>query len=200
MVRRDLQVNFTQTLDLHLVTPERASLLRRLKASNSRFTRRVYHFSLNDAESLDAVRQKYDLFGFTSRDNAEFVCMYGYDTTLAEDVARFRFLRSLPGAYVFVQEYRPVPWEPAPEVDRFFSEDPDRLIRELVRICFPQNMKSMEKYYHWLSKRYARQFGRLNEDLVETIFKYNRRTEKGVYVATLAHTIPRREALGFGPR
>lgn len=200
MVRRDLQVNFTQTLDLSLVNPERARLLRRLKASNSRFTRRVYHFSLNDAERLDAVRQKYELFGFTSRDNAEFVCMYGYDTTLAEDVARFRFLRSLPGAYVFVQEYRPVPWEPAPEVDRFFGEDPDRLIRELVRICFPQNMKSMEKYYRWLSKRYARQFGRLNEDLVETIFKYNRRTEKGVYVATLAHTIPRREALGFGPR
>jgi len=32
------------------------------------------------------------------RDNVEFVCMYGFNTSLADDVKRFRFLRSLPGA------------------------------------------------------------------------------------------------------
>jgi hypothetical protein len=32
--------------------------------------------------------------------------MYGFNTSLAEDVERFRCLRAIPGAYVFVQEYR----------------------------------------------------------------------------------------------
>ncbi len=197
MVRRDIRVNFNQTLDLRLVTPERARLLRRVRCSNVRFTRPVIHFSLNDARNLELVRDRYELLGFTAGDNVEFVCMYGYDTTLEEDVERFRFLRSLPGAYVFVQEYRPVGDMPRPEVPDFFGPDPDRLIRELVSICFPQNMKSMEKYYRWLSRRYAQRFGRLNGDLVDTIFRYNRRAEKGLYLATLAHTLDPREAPGL---
>jgi hypothetical protein len=74
-----------------------------------RFTRRVYYFSLKDNRNLDQVRCKYEMFGFTPRGNVEFVCMYGCDTTLAQDVERFRFLRSLPGAYVYVQPYSPPP-------------------------------------------------------------------------------------------
>lgn len=199
MVRRDLQVNFNQTLDLRLVDAERAALLRRLRCSNTRFTRRATHFSLNHAKGLDALRQKYNLFGFRGDDNVEFVCMYGYDTTLAEDVARFRFLRSLPGAYVFVQEYRPLPGGPAAEVQDFFGADPDPLLRELVSICFTQNMKSMEKYYRWVSRKYAQTYGRLHHDLVETIFRYNQRWRKGVYLATLAGTVSKAEGLGTGP-
>ena len=199
LVRRELQVNFNQTLDLRLVNPERAAFLRRLRCSNTRFTRPAIHFSLNHAEGLDDLRQRYELFGFRSRDNVEFVCMYGYDTTLEQDVARFRFLRSLPGAYVFVQEYRPLPGGPVPRVPGFFGPDPDPLLRELVSICFAQNMKSMEKYYRWLSRKYAETYGRLNHDLMETIFRYNHRWKKGVYVATLAGTIPKAEALGGGP-
>ncbi len=49
---------------------------------------------------MDQVRRNYQLFGFTSKDNVEFLCMYGYNTTLEEDVERFRFLRGLPGAVV----------------------------------------------------------------------------------------------------
>jgi len=196
MVRREIQVNFTQTLDLRFVNRTMATLIRRVRSSNTRFTRPVLHFSLNDARRLEGVREKYDLFGFKASDHVEFVCMYGYDTTLEEDVTRFRFLRSLPGAYVFVQEYRPVGSAPVPEVPDFFGPAPDRLISELVSICFAQNMKSMENYYRWLSRRYALQFGRLHEALVNTIFRYNNRSAKGVYLATLAHTVDRREALG----
>jgi hypothetical protein len=74
------------------------------------------------------------------------------------------------------------------------------LIREIVGILFTQNMKSMERYYRWLSYRYALRFGRLNGDLVETIFRYNKRSEKGVYLATLAHTLRLRDAPGLGPK
>ena len=51
-------------------------------------------------------------------------------------------------------------------------------------------MKSMEKYYRWLSKRYVQHFGRLHKGLVDTIFRYNNRDRKGRYIATLAGTRP----------
>ncbi len=186
MAERGILVNFTQTLDLRFVTRRRAELLRRIGSSNTRFNRSNYYFSLNDTKNLPLVREKYDLFRFSWRDNVEFICMYGYNTTLAEDVARFRFLRALPGAYVFTQRYRPVPGGPPPETSGFFEGDPDRLISELISIQFTQNMKSMETYYRWVSRFYAETFGQLHMPLVDTIFRYNRREKKGDYIATLA--------------
>ncbi|MHC1728264.1 MAG: hypothetical protein AB9866_20040 [Syntrophobacteraceae bacterium] len=186
MVEADVMVNFTQTLDLRFVDHAKAGLLRRIKCFNTRFTRPNYYFSLNDDSNLAFVKEKYDLFGFTARDDVEFVCMYGFNTTLAGDVARFRFLRSLPGAYVFTQRYRPVPGGPLPDTTRFFEGDPDRLIDELISIVFTQNMKSMETYYRWVSREYAATFGRLHRPLVDTIFRYNHRQTKGRYIATLA--------------
>jgi len=126
------------------------------------------------------------LFGFASKDNVAFVCMYGFNTTLAEDLRRFRFLRTLPGAYVFTQKYQPVPGGPQPDIARFFEGDPDRMIAELIKIEFTQNMKSMETYYRWISRGYAQTFGKLHMPLVDTIFRYNRKHMKGRYIATLA--------------
>jgi len=189
MASRRIQVNFTQTLDIRLVDRKRADLLKRIHCSNTRFTRRNYHFSLNDCSGLDLVLEKYGLFDFRASDNVEFICMYGYRTTLAEDLERFRFLRSLPGAYVFVQCYQPIPNGPEPSMDGFFDGAVDRLIDELVTVQFTQNMKSMEKYYRWLSRLYAERFGRLHRQLVDTIFRYNNRPGKGRYIETLAGTI-----------
>ena len=186
MVSRNIMVNFTQTLDLRFVDRDRAALLRRIRCSNTRFTRSNYHFSLNDCRHLDFVRKKYEMFGFSSKDNVEFVCMYGFNTTLAEDLERFRFLRSLRGAYVFTQEYQPIPGGPPPKIGRFFEDDPDRLITELIKIHFTQNMKSMEKYYRWVSRKYAEIFGILHMPLIDTIFRYNRRHLKGRYIETMA--------------
>ncbi len=188
MTRGNLQVNFTQTLDIRSLDKEKAQILKRIHCSNSNFTRRIYHFSLNDARNLNQLRRKYELLDFTSRDNVEFICMYGYNTTLAEDVERFSFLRSLPGAYVFVQEYQPILGGPKPDLVGFFDDNTDELIDTLVKICFPQNMKSMEKYYRWLSKRYVLAFGALHKGLVDTIFRYNYRDRKGMYISTLAGT------------
>ncbi len=186
MAARDLMVNFTQTLDLRLVDQESVRLLRRIHCCNLRFTRRAYHFSLNDARNLNEMQRKYGMFGFTPKDNVEFVCMYGFNTTLAEDVERFRFLRSLPGAYVFVQEYRPILGGPPADLTDFFDEHADELIDQLIRIMFSQNMKSMERYYRWVSMRYAQTFGRLHQGLVDTIFRYNNRERRGHYLAHMA--------------
>ncbi|MHC1743061.1 MAG: hypothetical protein AB9873_08520 [Syntrophobacteraceae bacterium] len=185
MAARNVAVNFSQTLDLRLVDGEKASLLKRIRCSNTRFTRPVYHFSLNDANNLDEIGRKYALFGLTPKDNAEFVCMYGFNTTLAEDLERFRFLISLPGAYVFVQRYRPIPGGPPAQLERFFDEHADEHLDKLIQIVFRQNMKSMECYYRWVSREYARAFGKLHKGLVDTIFKYNNRENKGIYMATM---------------
>jgi len=187
MAGRKVEVNFNQTLDLKLIDREKARLLKRIRCSNLRFTRRVYHFSLNENRNLDELRRKYQLFGFGSRENVEFICMYGFNTSLAEDVERFRFLRSLPGAYVFVQEYLPIPGGPPPNTADFFDGRADELIDQLVRILFPQNMKSMEKYYRWVSREYVRTFGRLHLGLVDTIFRYNHRQDRGLYIARMAN-------------
>ena len=188
MASRNIQVNFTQTLDFRMLDRRKAALLRQIKCSNLRFTRSVYHFSLNNNKGIKQLARKYKMFRFTPQDNVEFICMYGFNTTLAEDVARFRFLRSLPGAYVFVQQYQPILGGPPTAPIPFFDENADDLIDELVGIVFTQNMKSMEKYYRWVSKRYAETFGRLHKNLVDTIFKYNDRGRKGKYIATLAGT------------
>jgi hypothetical protein len=185
LVKRGLAVNFNQTLDLRLLTPEAAALLRRLHCANSTFTRRNLYFSLNDSRHLDLMRERYALLQARSNDNVAFVCMYGFSTTLAEDVARFRFLRSLPGAYVFVQRYLPVLGGPAPDHHRLFDDRADALLKELVRIVFRQNMKSMETYYRWLAIQYAAQCGRIHSELVETLFRYNARSRMGRFVGRL---------------
>ncbi len=190
MVKRNIEVNFNQTLDIRLIDKEKAKLLKRIRPSNVRFTRRVYHFSLNDTGNLDLVRRKYQQLKFTHSDNVEFICMYGYNTTLANDLERFRFLRSLPGAYVFVQRYQPIREGPPPDLSNFFDDHADDHIDELTNILFPQNMKSMEKYYRWLSKLYAQTFGKLHTGLVDTIFRYNNRQSKGRYIASLARLKP----------
>jgi hypothetical protein len=111
--------------------------------------------------------------------------MYGFNTTLAEDVARFRFLRSLPGAYVFVQRYLPALGGPPPDYGGLFDDRADALLTELVRIIFRQNMKSMETYYRWLAIQYATQCGRIHAELIETLFRYNARQRMGRFVARL---------------
>ncbi len=190
MIRRDIEVNFNQTLDIHLLDNQTADLLRRIQCRDVRFKRNNYYFSLNDARRLDGVRRQYDQLGFRTSDNVEFICMYGYNTTLAQDLDRFRFLRSLPGAYVFVQRYQPFPGAPVAKPKHYFDDNADELLDELVSIVFTQNMKSMEVYYRWVSKAYAVAFGKLHKGLVDTIFRYNNRHRKGRYLATLADTRP----------
>jgi hypothetical protein len=185
MAMKGIQVNFNQTLDIRFVDKERARLLKKIRCSNYNFTRNNYYFSLNGVDNLELVRRNYELFNFRCKDNVQFVCMYGYNTTLEEDVERFHFLRKLPGAYVFVQEYRPIIGREKPLQRQFFNDRTDELIDRLIRIIFPQNMKSMEQYYRWLNRLYYTTFGKLHAGLVNTIFRYNQRDRKNLYINAL---------------
>lgn len=185
MARRDIAVNFNQTLDVRMLTPESATLLRRIRCSNVSFSRPNYYFSLNDTRHLDLIRERYALLKPTRSNNIEFVCMYGFNTSLAEDVELFRFLKSLPGAYVFTQRYQPVHGGPPPKLDRLFDDDAPALLEQLVKIVFTQNMKSVETYYRWLAIQYAAQCGLIHDSLIKTLFRYNRRLEMPRFMSRL---------------
>jgi hypothetical protein len=185
MAAANLAVNFNQTLDLRLLTQRRANLLRRIHCSNAVFTRRCYHFSLNDTRGMETLRERLKVLSLCPEDNVEFVCMYGFRTTLAEDLARFQFLRSLPRSYVFVQRYQPPPGGPEPDLARFFDDRAEANLDALVKVVFPQNMKSMEVYYRWVCVLYARHRGRIHEALMDTLFRYNARHRRGAFTAKL---------------
>jgi len=87
-----------------------------------------------------------------------------------------------------MQKYLPIRGGPPAETLDFFGVHPDKRIDQLVDIVFTQNMKSVENYYRWVSKRYAKTYGRLHMRLVDTIFRYNQRYKKGEYIASLAGT------------
>ena len=80
----------------------------------------------------------------------------------------------------------PVHGGPQPKTANFFDDRADQLIDELIRIVFTQNMKSMEKYYRWVSERYVLTFGKIHKGLVDTIFRYNKRERKGFYLESMA--------------
>ncbi len=185
MVAKNIRVNFNQSLDILMLTRERAGLLKKIGSSNVDFKRINYSFSLNGNSNFEQVRRNYGMFYFKHRDNVKFICMYGYDTTLAEDVERFLFIRSLPGASVFVQQYKPVIGRVLTRNEFFFNDQADQLIDQLIKILFPQNMKSMEQYYRWLSALYFEKFGKFHFRLVDTIFRYNFRDQKHQYMATM---------------
>ncbi|KPA19726.1 radical SAM domain protein [Candidatus Magnetomorum sp. HK-1] len=182
MVQKNISVNFTQSLDLMLITKERAKMLRRIKCHNTKFTRNNYYFSLNNTDHLNLLRRNYGYFQFKPGENVEFIYMYGYNTTFQEDIDRLKFIKSLPAAYVFTQEYKSCLNGPQPKLSNFFDHDADRLIDELISINFSQNMKSMENYYRWISQKYVHQFKKIHHPLVDTIFRYNYRDKKGQYI------------------
>jgi hypothetical protein len=78
-----------------------------------------------------------------------------------------------------------------------FDERADALLDELVRIVFPQNMKSMETYYRWLALQYAAQRGRIHHRLVETLFRYNARPTMSGFLYRLEELTNPRAAVGL---
>lgn len=83
MVERDIAVNSNQMQDIRFLNQETAGLLKSIRCSNVAFTRRCLYFSLNDTRNLERVRKQYELLGCSRGDNVEFLCMYGFNTTLA---------------------------------------------------------------------------------------------------------------------
>jgi len=190
MIDKNLQVNFNQTLDIRYLDPENARLLQMTDSRNYTFTKRMYYFGMNSSGLIPVVEEKIRLLNRLRRSEIMFICMYGYNTTLSDDIKRFSFLQRL-GVSPFVQEFQPISGMPVPVVENYFDIEID----PLLTIYFRQNGRNFERFLKWVSRRYAEAFGELHMPLVDLIFKYNNKQYKHRYIATLAGTRAVREIL-----
>jgi hypothetical protein len=183
MIKKKLQVNFNQTLDIRLINKKNANLLQKIDSRNYSFTKRMYYFSFNTSDKIPVIKKKLKLLDSVKPAEIRFICMYGYDTTLSDDIERFSFLHKL-GTSPFVQRYQPVLGAHTLAIENYFDTDVDRLLQ----IHFPQNGRIFENFLKWVSRKYAEQFGILHMPLVDLIFKYNNRNSKHRYIESLAGT------------
>ncbi len=183
MINNKLQVNFNQTLDIRLINTRNANLLQKIDCKNYSFTKRMYYFSFNTADIIPVIKKKLKLLNSVKPTELRFICMYGYNTTLSDDIERFSFLQKIRSS-PFVQQYRPVLGAHTPEIENYFDADVDRLLK----IHFAQNGRIFEKFLRWVSTKYVKRFGNLHMPLVDLIFKYNNRYSKHRYIESLAGT------------
>jgi len=170
MVRRRYAVNFNQTLDIAYLTPEKYALLRRIDYRNARFTRSRIYFSCNHCGTVRRFFERKEMLRGFGQDAVCVVCIYGFDTSLAQDYERWMMLRRLM-LVPFFQEYWPVPGVPPRVPERFFDMDLDRVIR----LTFRSNGQNWEKYLRWLNRLYFATYGRYYLPLVRIIYRYNKK-------------------------
>jgi hypothetical protein len=183
IAKRELQVNFNQTLDIRYLTPGNAKLLKELDSRNYSFSKPMYYFSLNSSALIPVTAEKIKLLKGIKRHEIMFICMYGYNTTLSDDIKRFSFLQKL-GVSPFVQKFQPVDDSPVPKLENYF----DTGIDALLNIYFYLNGRNFEIFLKWVSRKYAAEFGKLHMPLVDLIFKYNHKPYKHRYIETMAGT------------
>jgi hypothetical protein len=183
IINKNLQINFNQTLDFRYLNTENAKLLLKIDSRNYTFTKRMYYFSLNSSDLIPIVKERLKLLDKLKRSEIMFICMYGYNTTLSDDIKRFSFLQKM-AVSPFVQEFQPINSLPVPVVDNYFDTDLD----PLLKIYFRQNGRNFERFLKWVSKKYVEEFEKLYMPLVDLIFKYNKKQYKHRYIATLAGT------------
>lgn len=104
---RNLKVNFTQGLDIRLVTDELASKLVRLRYRSSTFASNYIHFAFDSPSTEPIIRRGISTLlsaGFSPK-NLVFYVLVGYDTTFEEDMHRYRVLWDELGCWPFIMNY-----------------------------------------------------------------------------------------------
>lgn len=168
MVARELRVNFSQTLDIAYLTEDIYRVLANVASRNARFTRKRIYFSCNHPGTIKQFEKRRDMLKSFGEDGVSVVAMYGFDTSLSQDFARWRMFqrfRLVP----FFQEYWPIEGVPERLPKLFFDMDLDRV----MRMTFRSNGQNWEKYLRWLNRRYFQTFGRYYRPLLEIIYRYN---------------------------
>ncbi len=116
---RRLQVNFSQGLDIRLVTPENAAALAKVDFSNHHFASKQVHFAWDSMALEGAVRRGVEVL----RDagikpyRLMFYMLCGFDTTFEEDMHRFKTLREL-GCDPYVMTYEDLDGKPVEQDPR----------------------------------------------------------------------------------
>jgi len=108
IMENGLKANFSQGLDIRLLTVETAERLAQLK----RWRGIPWKFAFDHLNVEPAVRRGIQLLkdaGIDTRHNVQFYVLIGYDTTEEEDIYRCRLLKEL-GALPVIMKYRSTPW------------------------------------------------------------------------------------------
>ena len=168
MAERRLAVNFSQTLDISCLTETIYQRLLKVDYRNARFNRKRIYFSCNYPGTISHFMARRAMLKGFGHDAVSVVCIYGFDTRLSEDYARWMMLRRLR-LIPFFQEYWPISGVRARVPGDFFDMD----LNEMIRLTFRSNGKNWEKYLRWLNRLYYQTFGRYYLPLVEIIYRYN---------------------------
>lgn len=100
------KVDFNQGLDIRLMTPEKAEMLKRIKLKN-------LHFAWDRFEDKDKILPKFQMFkeitGIRDRDLIVYV-LCNFDTTIEQDLERIYTLREMGfWAYVMLYDKQSIP-------------------------------------------------------------------------------------------
>ena len=115
-------VDFSQTLDISWLTETIYERLLKVDYRNARFNRRRIYFSCNYPGTISHFMARRAMLKSFGHDAVSVVCIYGFDTRLSEDYARWMMLRRhqlIP----FFQEYWPIPGVRARVPADFFDMD-----------------------------------------------------------------------------
>ena len=107
MIDRDLEVAFTQGLDIRLMTPEIAAELSRVKYRNNGFYEKRLYFAFDNIKLENRVRLGIEMLldAGIHPNTLSFYVLVGFDSTFAEDVERCEILRGY-GVRPYVMRYR----------------------------------------------------------------------------------------------
>lgn len=178
MINRKLKVNFNQSLDIRCVNEKLAGLLEAVDSRSYSFKQKMYYFSLSSASMIPVVRKKIALLSGLKKTEIKFLCMFGFDTTLSDDLARFSFLKEM-GVTPFTQKFQTIVGGPKPRVKTYIDTEVD----PLMNLHFGLNGKVFENFLKYVSEKYFEETGEFHMPLVDRIFKYNNKHGKYKYLA-----------------
>jgi hypothetical protein len=177
MARRKLRVNFSQTLDIQLLTDEIYQQLKKVDSVNSRFSRKMIYFSCNSVKQAEwFCRQSDKLRGF-GKDQVTAVIMYGFNTRLSQDYTIINIMRKL-GVLPFVQQYQPIFDKPPRVPDDYFDMDLD----EVAQLRFRTNGQNGEKFLRYVNQLYFNTYGKYYLPLLKAIYRYNNKQRLQYYL------------------
>ncbi len=177
IIKRKLNINFNQTLDIQYLNDDNYDLLKRVNSVNSRFTKRMIYFSCNTEKQTDWFYKKSDYLHGFGKNQVTVVIMFGYNTSLSEDYTILKMTKDL-GVIPFVQRYQPITGVPPRVPTDFFDMDLD----EIAEFRFRTNGRNGEKFLRYVNERYFDEFGRYYLPILKAIYRYNNKPRLQYYL------------------
>ncbi len=171
IVRRDYQVNFSQTLDISYLNETNLSLLLQVKSMNSRFTKRMMYFSCNTLKQSRIFIEKKSLIEKFGKEGVTVITMFGYNTKLSEDYEILSVVKRLK-MLSFVQEFIPFPSICSKVPEEYFDMDLD----DVASFRFRTNGQNGEKFLRYVNKLYFAKYNKYYLPILKAIYRYNNKS------------------------